>query len=270
MIDVCEYFNLHPTTTHGAIAYLDRLQPNEKYSRFEWQMLAICCVLVSAKYNESEEDVPDLATLEDITQQKIPNDSLLSYELWALKKMGWRLNARTPMSFLTCYSSLGITTEVDFDVGYTENARKEINNVLDKHMNALATLTALDTQFKGVPGSVLAASIVFIARRNLNFASVWNHDLVELTGYGVSSLLDAIALIDAAYAALGSRGSLAGNVTVSSAVVYNIVAEKLDADEDKENKAFRSSPTSITAEDFTREEQRPDDRMLQLVAASQL
>ena len=39
MIDVCEYFNLHPTTTHGAVAYLDRLQPNEKFSRFEWQMV---------------------------------------------------------------------------------------------------------------------------------------------------------------------------------------------------------------------------------------
>ena len=47
MIDVCEYFNLHPTTTHAAAAYLDRLQPNEKFSRFEWQMLAICCILIS-------------------------------------------------------------------------------------------------------------------------------------------------------------------------------------------------------------------------------
>jgi hypothetical protein len=47
MVDVCEYFNLHPTTTHAAAAYLDRLQPNEKFSRFEWQMLAICCILIS-------------------------------------------------------------------------------------------------------------------------------------------------------------------------------------------------------------------------------
>lgn len=49
MIDVSSYFNLHPTTTHAAIAYLDRLQPNEKFSRFEWQMLAICCVVIACK-----------------------------------------------------------------------------------------------------------------------------------------------------------------------------------------------------------------------------
>ncbi|KAJ1442964.1 hypothetical protein B484DRAFT_389735 [Ochromonadaceae sp. CCMP2298] len=39
MVDVADYFNLHLTTTHAAIAYLDRLQPNEKYTRFEWQMM---------------------------------------------------------------------------------------------------------------------------------------------------------------------------------------------------------------------------------------
>ena len=92
MMDVCDYFALHPTTTHAAIAYLDRLQPSDKFSRYEWQMLAICCILISSKYNESEEDVPDLQTLEDITQQPIPNETVLNYELWALKKMGWKLN----------------------------------------------------------------------------------------------------------------------------------------------------------------------------------
>ena len=39
MMDVSSYFSLHPTTTHSAMAYLDRLQPNEKFSRYEWQMV---------------------------------------------------------------------------------------------------------------------------------------------------------------------------------------------------------------------------------------
>jgi len=84
MVDVCEYFTLDATTTHAAIAYLDRLQPNEKFSRFEWQMLAICCILIASKYNECEDHVPDLSTLEEITQQSIPNETVLNYELWAL------------------------------------------------------------------------------------------------------------------------------------------------------------------------------------------
>lgn len=94
MVDVAEYFSLHPTTTHAAIAYLDRIQPNEKFTRLEWQMLAISCLLISSKYNEMEEHVPSLRKLELITQQTISNASILNYELWALKRMGWKLNGK--------------------------------------------------------------------------------------------------------------------------------------------------------------------------------
>ena len=94
MVDVADYFNMHPTTTHAAVAYLDRLQPNEKFSRFEWQMMAICCILISAKYNECEEHLPPLNRLEEITQQVMTNECVLNYELWALKRMGWKLNGK--------------------------------------------------------------------------------------------------------------------------------------------------------------------------------
>ena len=112
MIEVCTYFNLHITTTHSAIAYLDRLQPNEKCSRFEWQMWAICCILIASKYNESEKHVPDLRTLEDISQQKLSKE-ILNYELRALKRMGWKLNARVPVVFLVSYMQLGLCFDDD-------------------------------------------------------------------------------------------------------------------------------------------------------------
>jgi Cyclin, N-terminal domain len=53
MMDVCEYFSLHPTTIHAAIAYLDRLQPSDKHSRYEWKMFVVCCILISGENNEN-------------------------------------------------------------------------------------------------------------------------------------------------------------------------------------------------------------------------
>lgn len=49
MLDLGDYFNLHETTSNAAIAYLDRLQPNEKFSRNQWQMLGICCLIMAGK-----------------------------------------------------------------------------------------------------------------------------------------------------------------------------------------------------------------------------
>ncbi len=113
MVDVAEYFNLDITTTHAAIAYLDRLQPTDKYSRYEWQMMAICCIIISAKYNEREEDVPPLRKLEEITQQRIPNEVILNYELWALKRMSWKLNGK-PLKSLSLSLSRSLSHLMSF------------------------------------------------------------------------------------------------------------------------------------------------------------
>jgi hypothetical protein len=51
ILDLGEYFDLHPTTTHAAIAYMDRIQPNEKFCAFQWQMVAICCITISGEFS---------------------------------------------------------------------------------------------------------------------------------------------------------------------------------------------------------------------------
>jgi hypothetical protein len=113
MLDLGEYFDLHPTTIHAAIAYMDRIQPNEKFCAFQWQMVAICSITIAgeilnaespdlyvAKYNEMEEDVPDLYSFGAIIQQEIPRSVHLEYELWVLKQMGWKLNGASHSFFI--------------------------------------------------------------------------------------------------------------------------------------------------------------------------
>lgn len=188
MIDVCEYFLLDCTTTHAAIAYLDRLQPNEKFSRFEWQMLAISCILIASKYNECESAVPDLATLEEITQQSITNDTLLNYELWALKQMHWKLNARTPMSFLATYFVGGLVSSTDeqkeeeTDMNEEEDDAQEIEKLVHGHAKQIAQNCMLDNSFKHFLASDLAAAIAYIARYRCQISPVWNPSLTQHVG----------------------------------------------------------------------------------------
>ena len=85
MIDVCNHFELDSITTHLAINNLDKIQPHSKFSRFEWQFLAIANILIASKYNENEEYTPPFQNLEEITQQKITNETVLQYELFVLK-----------------------------------------------------------------------------------------------------------------------------------------------------------------------------------------
>ena len=179
MIDVCDYFNLHTTTIHAAIAYLDRLQPNEKFNRQQWQMLAICCIIISAKYNECEEHVPDVATLEEITQQNISNETVLNYELWALKRMGWKLNARTHMAFLSCYLASGVVFPTDRCLLF--NSTSDLACAVGNEITSLANNAILEPNFKKFLASDIAIAIVACVRRNLGIEPVWSEHLASLT-----------------------------------------------------------------------------------------
>lgn len=192
MIDVCDYFNLHATTTHAAIAYLDRLQPNEKHSRFEWQMLAICCILISSKYNESETDVPDLGTLEEIIQQQISNDAVLNYELWALQRIGWTLSARTSMAFITSYLAAGVIFENDRVSGAVIGEHGIDKIAIEKSTTSLASMCVLDESFKMIKCSLLASAILFYSRRQLNITPEWRSELVQITSYESKFFIDIV------------------------------------------------------------------------------
>lgn len=206
MIDVCDYFHLHITTTHAAICYLDRLQPNEKFSRFEWQMMAICCIVIASKYNECEEHVPPLKQLGEITQQQIENSILLEYELFGLKRMAWKLNVRSSMAFLCSYMEVGLLTKEDIHIllhqqGGSSNEQQDDENAADsakkvvmmvramRHkIQKISTKVLLDARFKSIQCSAVAAAIMFYARRSCclfsSFGAIlpaWNEELTKLT-----------------------------------------------------------------------------------------
>ena len=154
-------------------------------------MIAISCILMASKYNECEDHVPDLRTLEDITQQAISNETVLQYELWALKRMGWKLNARTAICFVCSYLRCGIILESDImraSVGeegksssagpaspsqsvFVSETNPEVLAFLDatagKLSKKIAAACILDSSYKQFLASDVAIAIVYVIRSQL-------------------------------------------------------------------------------------------------------
>lgn len=70
--------------------------------------------MLSAKYNENEEHVPELVSLQSITQQEIPREELLKYELWALQRMGWILCGKNLSASLVSHNRFMIIMQYHF------------------------------------------------------------------------------------------------------------------------------------------------------------
>jgi hypothetical protein len=130
--------------------------------------------------------------LEEITQQRIPNAALLNYELWALKKMSWKLNARTTAAFLTCYHELSLIRPYD-----STTATVSSSTLLSAALT-LATKTMLDVRFKPLQSSTVACAIVYYLRRKNNMSPVWTADLTVMTFHDPTAskmVVQAIALL---------------------------------------------------------------------------
>jgi hypothetical protein len=112
--------------------------------------------------------------LEEITQQRIPNQALLNYELWALKKMSWKLNARTAAAFLTSYHELNLLRPYDL------NSPVSSSTLLNAGLK-LSTKVLLDMRFKPLQTSCVAAAIVYFLRQKYLLTPVWTEDLSAMT-----------------------------------------------------------------------------------------
>ena len=126
-------------------------------------MLAICCILISSKYNEMEEHVPRLHVIEDITQQTLSKETLLNFELWALKKMGWKLNARTAVVFLGAYATIGLCNADDVSPYYLSSS--SLDMAITKEVYSLSSLSLLEPKLKHFRASDLAGCIVYVVRK---------------------------------------------------------------------------------------------------------
>ena len=199
VIDVCRYFKLDLSTTHKAIVYLDRIQPDESYERVEWQMVAITCVLVAAKFNEKEEHLPPLSMFEDITHQKISTAQLLEYELWLLRSLGWELNAYPPLAFVNSFNTRSVIFRGDIIRGINNNnsdSMSELEKKRIQYTNDLATKCILCPDLKRIVASHQAAAIVYMSRRHLDIQPWWRQELETMTRCDLTTVTSVVQLID--------------------------------------------------------------------------
>lgn len=66
-----------------------------------------------AKYYEREQDVPPLSKLEEITQDRLPNKTVLTYEMWIVSRIDWDVGAYCAQHFLDFYIAVGMFCEGD-------------------------------------------------------------------------------------------------------------------------------------------------------------
>jgi hypothetical protein len=168
--------------------------------------------------------------------------------------MGWKLNARTTIAFLSCYMSLGLNKTSPEDCS-SESDVGEIDFRIENEIKKFVDFVALEPRLKDTATSLLSSSIIFIARRNAKCATIWTRRCHDITSHEESDLHSTITTIDSLYGDSSTNRATAAVVAQSSLVLGDIQSPPIEVflieGTISNEKTQAASPASIaSAADF--------------------
>lgn len=181
MFEAGEHYRLSNVTCHVAVGYMDRVLQTVAVARNRLQLVACCCFIIAAKYEEAEERVPCSAAVSDFVNKAYPPEVINQTEVLILEKLGWACTVVTPLHFLGHFAVRGVLFDND-----SMNGRPLVSKVpryMAKYTDFFSDMCAQEYSFHRYSPSLLAAAIVLASRRALNISPAWNPALHSVLTY---------------------------------------------------------------------------------------
>lgn len=183
MTEVATSYSLSNITIHLAVAIMDRLLGELDVSRGMIQLVGTTCILIAAKLEEMEENVPSIVQLNACTDDTYTPELIKQMEAMSLNRLKWDTNAVTPIHFLGVYLDGTLSPNelvLNFPIG---PAYGRISYDLASFSEFFVDLCRQDFEFLRYLPSMIAASCVAVTRRMIKVTPIWSERLHQVTGY---------------------------------------------------------------------------------------
>ncbi|KAM9365670.1 cyclin-J [Pholidichthys leucotaenia] len=189
-------FQLCPTARHLAVYLLDLFM--ERYDTTVQQLhtASLACLLLASKFEEREDRVPKLETLNSLGCMSSMNlfltkQRLLDMELLLLEIVQWNLCFPTAAHFIDYYLSIGVH-EGDLHDGWPMACLNKTKLYMSKYADYFLEVSLQDHVFLCFAPSLVAAACVAATRLVLRLSPMWPPRLQRLTGYSWESLVPCV------------------------------------------------------------------------------
>ncbi|KAF8722099.1 hypothetical protein HU200_022736 [Digitaria exilis] len=183
LVEVAEEYKLVSDTLYLTVAYIDRYLSVHALNRQRLQLLGVSAMLTASKYEEiSPPNVEDFCYITDNTYTK---QEVVKMESDVLNVLKFEMGSPTTKTFLRMFIRSA-----------QEDNKKDHSLSLEFLGNYLAELSLLDYGLLRFLPSLVAASVVFVARLTLDpHTNPWTKKMQTLTGYKPSELKDCVTSI---------------------------------------------------------------------------
>ncbi|XP_037637273.1 cyclin-J [Sebastes umbrosus] len=190
---VSNRFRLCPAARHLAVYLLDLFMDRYDVSVQQLHMVSLSCLLLASKFEEREDRVPKLETLNNLGCMSSMNlvltkQGLLHMELLLLETFQWNLYLPTAAHFIEYYLSIAVQ-EGDLHDGWPMTCMDKTKLYMAKYADYFLEVSLQDHVFLCFAPSLISAACVATSRLILHLSPTWPPRLQRLTGYTWDSLV---------------------------------------------------------------------------------
>ncbi|XP_062319883.1 cyclin-J [Osmerus eperlanus] len=193
---VSNRFRLCPAARHLAVYLLDLFMDRYDITVQQLHMVALSCLLLACKFEEREDRVPKLETLNSLGCMSSMNlvltkQGLLHMELLLLETFQWNLYLPTAAHFIEYYLSIAVY-EGDLHDGWPIGCLEKTVLYMAKYADYFLEVSLQDHAFLCFAPSLVAAGCAAASRIILRLSPTWPQRLLRLTAYTWESLVPCV------------------------------------------------------------------------------
>lgn len=145
----------------------------------EYDLVAMVCLLIAAKFEEREKDVPSIADVAEHLGYRFSAERVKRTEIQLLNALKWDLVEYTPLHFLAHYLHRGVLFEDDrmYNVSRPSLTVVDVEKCLNGVTRFFAELVVQEYAFRVFTPSVVAAAIVVVSRKYIGVVPCWRPGL---------------------------------------------------------------------------------------------
>jgi len=191
---VGEACGLKNLTTHAAQGFVDMLLDITPVDRSRIQLVAVACILISAKIEEQEDRVPRVCKLTGLCGNIFSRELVLRMESWVLNTFKWEMVVLTTINFLEYYLQACLLPSEMIRNPHIRNY--ELSKAhLCKTAEFFVDLSEHHSIFREYLPSVVATSSIAAARQLLRIQPVWTDALRAVSGHDLGALSECAATL---------------------------------------------------------------------------
>ncbi|XP_050364141.1 G2/mitotic-specific cyclin C13-1-like [Argentina anserina] len=190
LVDVADEFKFLPDTLYLCVSYVDKYLSMNVIDKQKLQLLGVASMFIASKYEEI--NPPNADELSDMTENTYTKMEVIKMEADILKSLKFEMGNPTVRTFLRKFTDAAHGTD------------KTPNLQFEFLVSYLGELSLLDYKCVKFLPSLVASSVIFLARLMRSNVNPWCSTLQQCTGYKAADLKDCVLVLHDLY--LGREG----------------------------------------------------------------